>query len=694
MENRSSVESSIIHSRLAFHRPRLCCAWVFLVLVIPSLPLFSQEHRSFEKEGRFIAPDQGLSLGTVHQKNSSYDGPQPFDVLKYDLAVSLPMVTNALEGRQTITMRLKYAVDSLVLHGVGLQFDTVRVDGVQKNTSQNVQAETFTIHLNGMRNAGDTLRVQIAYLHVQGYPRPSSRQGYYFFLDTIGNPANLGYTFSEPSDARFWMPCYDEPWEKATAELRITVPDGYVAASNGRLLGATANGDGTVTWHWKEENQIATYLMCMTVSRFAISSLPHVTSANDTIPLQYFTWQPDSVSAAGFLFTINQMVDFYESMFGTYPFAKYGMTSIVPFGYLGMEHQTITTLNRYFQTDVRTGAHELAHQWWGDLVTCGTWADIWLNESFATYSEALWREHEGGFPALKSYMVDTLEEFQFASWQGAVYNPVGQGFNLFDRVVYTKGGWVLHTLRGILGDSTFFRALRAYREKYSGRSAITAELVAVVDSVTGTDMSWFFNQWIFGQGWPEYGYRYQWANDTVEVEIGQFQTPSWPTYKMPIRLRINYADSTDTTVVVLDSLRLQTFRIPLSRPLQHVEFDPDNWILKKMFPWPVYVRETEQPLAIGLRQNYPNPFNPTTTIVFTLPSQSTNIAEGRGRVGSYVTLKVYDVLGRDVATLVNQRLGPGTYTAIFDGAGLASGMYVYRLEANGHVLSHKMLLLK
>ncbi|HET6271436.1 MAG TPA: T9SS type A sorting domain-containing protein, partial [Bacteroidota bacterium] len=186
----------------------------------------------------------------------------------------------------------------------------------------------------------------------------------------------------------------------------------------------------------------------------------------------------------------------------------------------------------------------------------------------------------------------------------------------------------------------------------------------------------------------------QWANDTVEVEIGQFQTPSWPTYKMPIRLRINYADSTDTTVVVLDSLRLQTFRIPLSRPLQHVEFDPDNWILKKMFPWPVYVRETEQPLAIGLRQNYPNPFNPTTTIVFTLPSQSTNIAEGRGRVGSYVTLKVYDVLGRDVATLVNQRLGPGTYTAIFDGAGLASGMYVYRLEANGHVLSHKMLLLK
>ena len=322
------------------------------------------------------------------------------------------------------------------------------------------------IHLGQTFSVGDTLRIEISYRRVHGYPRPSSRQGYYFFRDTIGLPANLGYTFSEPSDARFWFPCYDEPWDKATAEMNITVPDGYVAASNGRLLATASNGNGTATWRWREDHQIATYLMCITASRFRVSTFPYVSAQGDTIPLQYFTWQSDSAGAAAFLPTVRQMVSRYSELYGEYPFDKYGMSSIVPFVYLGMEHQTMTTLNRYVQTDPRTVSHELAHQWWGDNVTCGTWADVWLNESFATYSEALWRESTGGFLALKSYMKDTLDGFRFGSWQGAVYDPLGQGFNLFDQVVYSKGGWVLHTLRGVLGDSLFFRSLSAYRRTF------------------------------------------------------------------------------------------------------------------------------------------------------------------------------------------------------------------------------------
>jgi aminopeptidase N len=659
-----------------------------IVCLLPFQSTVAQNQFNFEKQTRLLTPEQRFFLSSTPLHQVAYEGPQPFDMLHYHLNLRLSMVSDALQGSSAMTMRLKEPVDSLVLHAVGLALDTVRVDGVSKSTTMDSQQETFTIHLNGTRDAGDTLVVFVAYRRIQGYPRPTSRQGYYFFLDTLGLPSNLGYTFSEPSDARFWMPCYDEPWEKATADISITVPDGYVAASNGLLTHVIANGDGTRTWQWREQHQITTYLMCMTVMRFAKASLPYVRAPNDTVQLEYYTWQVDSSEVAAFLPTVAQMVDHFSALYGPYPFQKYGMTSVVPFVYLGMEHQTLTTMNRYFRTSERVVSHELAHQWWGDLVTCGTWRDIWLNESFATYSEALWREHTGGFPALRSYMKDTLEHFFFGSWLGAVYDPVGQGFNLFDDVVYSKGAWVLHTFRGVVGDSVFFDVLNAFRSRYGGKSAITTEFMAVADSVTGTDMSWFFNQWIFGSGWPEYGYTHEVVNDTAVVRIGQFQPAHWQTYRMPIRLRINYSDSTDTTVVVMDSLRLQTVRIPLARPLLNIEFDPDDWILKKTISWPLYVEEPELPHGFVLEQNYPNPFNPKTLIKYHVPNTV------------HVSLGVFDLLGREVTTLVDEENHPGSYGVIWDATAYPSGVYFYRLTVStphgsgNFTHTRKMILMK
>ncbi|MCZ6775009.1 MAG: M1 family aminopeptidase [Ignavibacteria bacterium] len=638
--------------------------------------------KGFGKDGRFVAPDHGISPPRIYQSVSSYVGPQPFDMLHYSLDLSLSLLTDSLGGKTTMTLVLTSAVDSVVLHAVGLQLDTVRVDRLQKSISFNPMDETFTIFLNGMRNPGDTLRIEINYERIPGYPRPSSRQGYYYFRDTlVGLPSNLGYTFSEPSDARFWMPCYDEPWEKATAEINLTIPVGYLAASNGKLSGTTDNGDGTVTWHWREDHQIATYLMCITASAFTIPTLSYVTSTNDTIPVQYYVWSADSVECAAYLPTVREMVVEYSRLFDEYPFDKYGMTAIIPFTYLGMEHQSLTTINWYFKTDRRVVSHELAHQWWGDLVTCGTWADIWLNESFATYSEALWQEHVGGMPALKSYMRDTLSEFQFASWQGAIYDPVGQGFNLFDRVVYSKGAWVLHTLRGAVGDSTFFNVLRAYREKYQSKSAITAEFAAVVDSVMGIDMSWFFDQWIYGPGWPTYSYSYSWGNDTVSLVIDQLQSTSWPTYKMPMQVRVHHPGGS-TDFVVLDSMRTQSFGLPLSTQPDSVELDPNYWILKQIAPPPLSVDVGETPTSYRLDQNYPNPFNPTTSIRFALPSSG------------FVRLEVFSTLGEEVTTLVAHELPAGIHAVNWNARDLASGVYLYRLRAGDYVDTKKLLLLK
>jgi aminopeptidase N len=378
---------------------------------------------------------------------------------------------------------------------------------------------------------------------------------------------------------------------------------------------------------------------------------------------------------------VRQMVAHYALLYGEYPFDKYGMTSIVPFVYLGMEHQTLTTMNRYVQTDQRVVSHELAHQWWGDNVTCGTWADVWLNEGFATYSEALWRESLGGFPALKSYMRDTLNGFQYGSWQGAVYDPVGQGFNLFDQVVYSKAAWVLHTLRGVQGDGPFFRVLNAYRQRYAGKSATTAELKAVVDSIYSRDMSWFFNQWIFGSGWPKYASRYSWIPDTLTLTVYQQQSASWPTYKMPITVRA-YHGTSNTTFNVWDSVRTQVFQLLFASVPDSVVLDPDGWVLKQIVSPPNSVGEDERPLTFQLFQNYPNPFNPTTNIQFSISGHQLTI------------LNVYDVLGREVGTLVNEVRQPGTYTVQFDARWLAGGVYFCRLQAGGLVETKKLIVLR
>ncbi len=656
------------------------CLSAFVVFFCFSAP--AQPQLSFEKEGRFISPEQRFSLSSIR---NDYEGPQPFDMLSYKLDINLAMANDGLQGKSTMTMKLKQNVDSLVLNAVKLALDTVKVDGVMRSARVDTTAETFTINLNGQRNAGDTLRIEIAYHRLQNVYRQSGRQGYYFFRDTIGLPSNIGYTFSEPSDARFWFPCYDEPWEKAASDINITVPSGYVAASNGKLIGTTNNGNGTATWRWRESHQIATYLMCMTVSRYSISNLPYVKSTGDTIPLQYYTWNSppfvDSAWTASFLPTVRQMVTAYSGLFGEYPFDKYGMTSVIPFPYLGEEHQTLTSMNRYYLTSHRTVSHELAHQWWGDDVTCGTWADIWLNESFATYAEALWREHLYGTDSLKAYMRDTLQEFQFVSWQGAIYNPVGQGFDLFTRSVYTKGGWVLHTLRGVLGDSLFFRSLRAYHAKYQGKSAVTAELKSVIDSVAGSNMSWFFNQYVYGKGWPKYASRFTWGADTISLTIQQNQEATWPTFKMPIRVRAYYGTNR-RDYIVQDSLRSQVFRLALTSAPDSVKLDPDGWILKQIVAPTSVGEETNAPKEFRLYQNYPNPFNPSTEIRYRMSEVS------------HVTLNVFDILGRQVASVVNEVKAPGEYMVQFDASNLSSGVYYYRLQAGSFVDTKKMLLLR
>jgi aminopeptidase N len=620
------------------------------------------------------------------------------DVLHYNIAVTLDMEGGMLSGRVTMTARMNTTADEIVLNAACLTIDQATVNGEIWSTSLDSLQESLILRAPGAgRAAGETVMVAVDYRRLPGPTRPGGRWGYYFFRDTLGLPSNLGYTMAEPSDARFWMPCVDTPTDKASAELFVTVPAGYVAASNGKLLEAAPAPGNTTVWHWRESHPIATYLISITASQFTISSVPFVRAAGDTLPVQYYVWPSDSAECAAYLPTVNAMLAGLSDMFGPYPFDKYGMTAIVPFGYGGMEHQTITTMNRYLKTDERVVVHELAHQWWGDLVTCGTWKDVWLNESFATYAEALWAEQRGGREALRHYMHSALEHFYFGSWQGGPYDPEGQGFNLFDDVVYGKGAWVLHTLRGVIGDSCFFGTLARYRELHAGKTATTEDFRAVVDTVTGRSMGWFFDQWVYGRGWPMYASTFSWASDTLTVRVTQEQSNSWPTFTVPLQVRAKNGVR-DTLFSITPDARLCVAKVPLSFGPSSVILDPDSLVLKQIVTAVGVTDNPPQPTEFGLEQNYPNPFNPVTTIGFRVPGIGSrgNGASARdpGAGALSVKLSVYDLLGREVAVLVDEPKPAGTYTVQFNGSGVSSGVYLVRLQAGGGTAVKSMLLIR
>jgi aminopeptidase N len=647
------------------------CTFIFLGLQQAGI---AQTLEAFEKAG------STSFRGPIILHSADVGG---LDVLHYDLSVRLAMTDESFGGNMRITLLVNGGpgTDRLVLNAALLTIDSASVNGQRGTVLMDSLNETMTIQMGTPHYGGETLDVSIDYRREPGVNRPGGRWGYWYFRDTLGIPANLGYTMSEPSDARFWMPCQDDPRDKATADISITVPAEYVVASNGKLTGTLTNPDTTVTWKWQERHPITTYLMSITASRFTVSTLPFVRAPGDTIPIQYYVWQPDSLETAVYLPTVRDMMVALSYVFGPYPFDKYGMTAVKPFNFGGMEHQSITTLNWYRKTDEKVVVHELAHQWWGDLVTCATWPDIWLNESFATYSEAIWAEFKGGKDSLRAYMKTELEHFYYGSWQGAVYDPEGQGFNLFDDVVYSKGAWVLHTLRGVIGDSAFFRTLTAYRAKYAGRSVATDEFRAVADSVTGLDLSWFFHEWIYGPGWPVYSMNSGWTGDSLTVTINQLQTAGWPTYRMPIRIRA-YGTGRETTLTVLNDRRTQTFRVPLSFAPDSVVLDPDSWILKQVSKPTTSVTDKPLPAVLALEQNYPNPFNPVTNIRYHLPAQG------------FARLEVFDLLGAQVSVLEEGDRDAGDHVVALDGTHLASGVYVCRLSAGGLVRTIRMLLLR
>jgi aminopeptidase N len=349
-----------------------------------------------------------------------------------------------------------------------------------------------------------------------------------------------------------------------------------------------------------------------------------------------------------------------------------------------MEHQTVSSMGGFSDGLI---SHELAHQWYGDMITCKDWHHIWLNEGFATYLAAVYREVTGGKAAYDSqiqYEMGRAIEAEGTIWVQDITN-VGEIFN--GRRSYSKGACVLHMLRGIVGDSTFFNIMRAYSidPLVSYGAATTEDFQRVAEAVYGPSLDYFFQEWIYGENEPTYSIGWNKSlvsGDIYHITLNIAQTvnsnPSF--FTMPVQVKLNTTLG-DTTVTLFNNQQVQNFQFDIIGDPQSISFDPGNWILKNT----TIVTEVDDaaiPREYSLEQNYPNPFNPITNIKFRISDFG------------FVSLKAYDVLGNEVATLVEEEKPAGSYEVEFSANGLSSGTYFYKLTAGSFTQTKKMILMK
>ncbi len=517
------------------------------------------EHRRLEAELKSSLV-KGLAAA-VAARTANQD---LFDVHHYDLDLDLNPTTRILTGTVITTAEVTgTSLSTLDLNlAANMTVLGATAGGAPVTTSRS--GDVLTVNLDRSYALGETVVVTVSY---SGNPAGE----YFGWSSYAGSP--MIWTLSEPFGARAWWPCKDLNTDKADSlDIRVTVPSSLIVASQGLLVSDTTMGSER-TFHWKTNYPTATYLVSLAIHPYARYSDWYAPLAGgDPMEVQYFIY-PSHVGVVEPTYDLTvPMIGAFAGAYGEYPFIeeKYGHAEFVWGG--GMEHQTLTSMGGYSEDLI---SHELAHQWWGDMVTCADFGHIWLNEGFATWSEAYWAEHEYGTAVYDQYMV-------FAAYYGAgtifVEDPLTQ--NIFDsNLSYNKGSWIVHMLRGVLGDADFFAGLQAYRAAFEYGSATTEQLRDVMESVSGQDLDAFFQQWIYGEYFPVY--TLAWVPGPgageITVTIGQVQTGTG-LFTMAIPLRIE-TDQGTLDVTVQNSQASENYVIPVTGQVASVVLDPDDRIL-------------------------------------------------------------------------------------------------------------------
>ena len=587
------------------------------------------------------------AIGRMNNKSAPQTS--DYNVHYYEIDLDLDPAVRFVQGNVTVHFRALTAMDSIVLDfGNQLIVDSIVY----------AQNTYLTANTNGFNTVGFVFPSTIpsqSYDSVQVFYKgtPSGNPvGTPFARVNVPN-GNLIWTLSEPYGASYWWPCKSDLTDKADSiSIHVTVPQGNKVASLGLLQGIDTIGTA-VKYKWKTTYPTVAYLVAIGAGKYD-SYQDQLYVKGDSILMEHYLFQNESQAQS--LVGVQDFMVMFDSLFGEYPFKdeKYGHASFTFGG--GMEHQTMSFMGNY---GGGLKAHELAHQWFGNKITCGSWSDLWLNESFATYITGL--TYEFGVvhnPAFWPVWLDQTMRSGFNYPNGSVYRYDTSNVNsLFNNQVYNKGAITLHTLRWKIGDSAFFAGVKNYISDSSLAFgfARTPDLKAHLEASYGQSLTEFFNDWIYGPGFPQI--HTSWSINGSNLTLNVTQIPSDTAvsfFEIPIPYRLT-GNNIDTIIVVEPTSSFQAFNIPNLQGVTNVIFNPDDRIFaRELFT----VDISETPAAKDLTV-FPNP---TSAYLY--------LQNSEGLIGS--TLRIYSVEGK----LVHEQRAVQS----IDVSGLSNGFYVLEIE--------------
>lgn len=522
------------------------------------------------------------------------------DILHTDLDLQFDWAKRQVKGKAYIEAQpYFYPQASLELDAQG--FDVHAVGKV--NSAGAIEPLTYTYKQNKLSIAlgktylaGEKYKIYIEYTakpyerEAGGGSAVTSDRGLFFINHDQSDPFQPQQIWSQ-GETHFnscWFPCFDDPSEKMTQQIALTVENRFLTISNGAKISAKDNGNGTRTDIWKQDKPHSPYLTAIVIGEFA--------EYKDTWrgkEVNYYVKKEYGPYAKSIFGNTPEMLSFFSQKMGVeFPWEKYSQVVVEEFVSGAMENTSCVTFFDRMLTDDRQLldddnehiiAHELFHHWFGDLVTCESFGNLTLNEGFASYSEYLWMEHKYGKDKADEHLLDDLTNYLISTnFQGVkpiIRTHYRHADDMFDVNSYQKGALVLHTLRNYVGDSAFFLTLKNYLNRYAYQHVELANLRMEFEKTTGEDLNWFFNQWFLSVGHPrlEYSYRTQ-PGQQVWVTVKQTQDPNWPTFKLPTYLQLNDIDGKITRIPVTMTNRDTTFRIPYTGNLATLMLDPDKAI--------------------------------------------------------------------------------------------------------------------
>ena len=522
----------------------------------------------------------------VYQRPVQIERSRDFDAIHYKVTLNLDIEKKMLTGENLVTISpLNDNFDKCVLDAEYLVVSKVINENGKSLPFEQKENQVF-IKLLKSYSHNDTIRFAVKYSLSKPVP------GLLFIDSTATNPKMVS-SDCWPDKARQWIPCYDYPNDKVTNEMIVTVDKKYKVLSNGRLIKVNDNkNEGTVTYHWNQDLPHSTYLINLSIADYAV-----INDSLGSLSVNYWVYKWLKEDAKTTFRKTPYMISFYNKLYNyNYPWAKYDQV-ITSYMGGGAEATSATLLGEGIVMDTlaekdysKEGiiAHEIAHQWWGDLITLRSWEHNWLNESFATYSDYLYTRFDKGEDAgafdLLGKKNRYLSEAKNRYLRPIVFNRYNSPADNFDSHAYPKGACILHLLRYILGDDTFFRALSTFLHQNAFKPVDTHDFMKTVKEVSGKNTDWFFEQYLFRPGHPVFEVNKSWNETTKKLKLiilqKQDTVSGVPVYTIPINIGFVFSDNKIVKEIWLKN-KVETIEFEFTSEPLLVRFDEGNFLLKE-----------------------------------------------------------------------------------------------------------------